>query len=82
MKAKTLSASLRGSLRAAIDLARRCTNATRTRAAVAGVGDHNEGNALATELEQIAGAVDFLAYVDPNLRFTYVSEEGLRFVGY
>lgn len=82
MEGNTLSGPPRSSLRAAIDLVLRCIGATRTRATVAGVGDGNEGNALAAELEQIAGAVDFLVYVDANLRFTYISEASLRFVGY
>ncbi len=33
-------------------------------------------------LEQTVGAVDFLAHVDRDLRFLYVSEASLRFIGY
>jgi diguanylate cyclase len=33
-------------------------------------------------LEETVGAVDFLAHVDVNLRFLYVSDSSLRFIGY
>ncbi len=33
-------------------------------------------------LEQTVGAVDFLAHVDHELRFLYVSDASLRFIGY
>ncbi|WP_082709933.1 cyclic di-GMP phosphodiesterase CdpA [Burkholderia sp. TSV86] len=33
-------------------------------------------------LEQTVGAVDFLAHVDRDLRFLYVSDASLRFIGY
>lgn len=33
-------------------------------------------------LEQTVGAVDFLAHVDRELRFLYVSDSSLRFIGY
>lgn len=40
------------------------------------------GNALAAQLERIVGTVDFLAHVDASLRFTYVSDASLAFIGY
>ena len=82
MEGKILRAPHRSSLRAVIDFVLHWPGATRARATVAGVDDRNEGNALTAEFEQIAGAIDFLAHVDANLRFTYVSEASLRFAGY
>lgn len=39
---------------------------------------HSQG----THLEHAAGAVDLLAHVDRDLRFVYVSDASLRFIGY
>jgi diguanylate cyclase len=81
MQGKIISAPRRGALRAAADLLLRCVGAPRAEAAAeAGVG--GKRNALAAELERVVGAVDFIAHVDANLRFAYVSEASLRFVGY
>ena len=82
MEAKTIRARRHGSLRAAIDIVLRRAGAARTQPA-ATAGQSGNGNALAaTELERLVGAVDFIAHVDANLRFVYVSEASLRFVGY
>ncbi|MDR6447207.1 diguanylate cyclase (GGDEF)-like protein [Paraburkholderia terricola] len=39
-------------------------------------------NSRAAQLEQVVGAVDLLAHVDRELRFIYVSDASLRFIGY
>jgi diguanylate cyclase len=71
-----------GSLRAAFDgLLRRAQAARAGTAASAGHPRNGKGRVV-TELERIVGAVDFIAHVDMALRFVYVSEASLRFVGY
>ncbi len=84
MQGKNTSARRRPSLRAAIDLLLRRGGAARRGAAArdSGTGANGQGSAFAAGFEQIVGAVDFLAHVDSNLRFLYVSEASLRFVGY
>lgn len=79
MEAKTLSAPRRSTWRAAIDLLRGRTHAARTAAAEANA---RQSAAFAARLERTVGAVDFLAHVDEDLRFLYVSEASLRFIGY
>ena len=74
MEGKIISAPRRSSLRVAIDRL--------LHPAVANRGESGAGSAIAAGLEPIVGAVDFLAHVDANLRFVYVSEASLRFVGY
>ncbi|MGN6316275.1 putative bifunctional diguanylate cyclase/phosphodiesterase [Trinickia sp.] len=80
MQAKTIGASRRSAWRAALDLLR--GRAGRPRAATVAHDAGDEGNALSLQLEQTLGAVDFLAHVDSDLRFLYVSEASLRFIGY
>ncbi|GLU32510.1 sensor domain-containing phosphodiesterase [Trinickia caryophylli] len=76
MEGNIISTPRRGAWRAAIDLLwRRGGSSARGSATCA-------GDALAAELERLVGAVDFLAHVDAQLRFLYVSEASLRFVGY
>ncbi len=41
-----------------------------------------EYGTLRLQLEETLGAVDFLAHVDRDLRFLYVSDASLRFIGY
>ncbi|MGF6644874.1 putative bifunctional diguanylate cyclase/phosphodiesterase [Paraburkholderia sp. GAS82] len=73
MEANRITAPRRGSLRTVIE---------RVRA----LGRRPEGlpqpSASRSPLEQAVGAVDLLAHVDRELRFLYVSEASLRFIGY
>ncbi|HTH74303.1 MAG TPA: sensor domain-containing phosphodiesterase [Trinickia sp.] len=80
MQAKSIGASRRSAWRAALDLLR--GRAGKPFAATVARDAHDEGNALRLQLEQTLGAVDFLAHVDSDLRFLYVSEASLRFIGY
>ncbi len=41
-----------------------------------------DDDTVRTWLEQTVGPIDFLAHVDRELRFLYVSEASLRFIGY
>jgi diguanylate cyclase (GGDEF)-like protein/PAS domain S-box-containing protein len=45
-------------------------------------GAPSEDDSVSHWLEQTVGGVDFLAHVDRDLRFLYVSDTGLRFIGY
>jgi diguanylate cyclase (GGDEF)-like protein/PAS domain S-box-containing protein len=76
VEGKGNSAVRLGSLRAAMDLFWRRDRSSRPSRA------GGTGATLAAALEPIVGAVDFVAHVDANLRFVYVSEASLRFVGY
>ncbi|MGG1944137.1 GGDEF domain-containing protein [Trinickia sp. NRRL B-1857] len=78
MEAKLTGASRRSAWRAALDLLRGRAGRARTHAFDSG-GEHD---ALTLQLEKTLGAVDFLAHVDKHLRFLYVSDASLRFIGY
>lgn len=78
MEANKISTLRRRAWRAAIALLWRRGGAKH--ASHAGTAAH--GHALAAEFERLVGAVDFLAHVDAGLRFTYVSDASLAFVGY
>lgn len=80
MQAKSIGASRRSAWRAALDLLR--GRAGKPRAAIVAHDASGERDALSLQLEQTLGAVDFLAHVDGDLRFLYVSEASLRFIGY
>jgi diguanylate cyclase (GGDEF)-like protein len=74
MEANRITAPRWGSLRTVID---------RFRA----FGRHADGKPQAgasrtAQLEQVVGAVDLLAHIDEGLRFLYVSDASLRFIGY
>ncbi len=74
MEANRITAPRRGSLRTVIDrlrtFGRRADDKPQT------------GASRAAQLEQVVGAVDLLAHVDSDLRFLYVSDASLRFIGY
>ncbi|PMS35519.1 diguanylate cyclase/phosphodiesterase with PAS/PAC sensor(s) [Trinickia symbiotica] len=82
MQEKNTSAPRRPTLRAAIDLLLRRGGAARIAARGGETSGSDQGNAFVARLEHIVGTVDFLAHVDSNLRFVYVSEASLRFIGY
>src|SRR5579864_3721502 len=73
MEANSVTAPRRGPLRTVID---------RLRA----LGRRTDGEAPPREdhprLEHTVSAVDFLAHVDRDLKFLYVSDASLRFIGY
>ncbi len=72
MEANSVTAPRRGPLRTVID---------RLRA----LGRRSDGQAAGSSrlrLEHTVGAVDFLAHVDRDLKFLYVSDASLRFIGY
>src|SRR5579864_7510858 len=73
MEANSVTAPRRGPLRTVID---------RLRA----LGRRTDGEAPPREdhprLEHTVSAVDFLAHVDRDLKFLYVSDSSLRFIGY
>ncbi|TDN70655.1 sensor domain-containing phosphodiesterase [Paraburkholderia sp. BL10I2N1] len=73
MEANSVTAPRRGPLRTVID---------RLRA----LGRRADGEALPREdhprLEHTVSGVDFLAHVDRDLKFLYVSDASLRFIGY
>ncbi|MBB5445913.1 MULTISPECIES: bifunctional diguanylate cyclase/phosphodiesterase [unclassified Paraburkholderia] len=74
MEANTITAPRRGSLRTVID---------RLRAFGRREDDDQPSSAnRPPPLEQVVGAVDLLAHVDDALRFIYVSDASLRFIGY
>jgi len=77
MEAKSTGASRRSAWRAALDLLRGRAGRARAHAFDFG-GEHG---ALTLQLEKTLGAVDFLAHVDKHLRFLYVSDASLRFIG-
>ncbi|CAB3650910.1 putative bifunctional diguanylate cyclase/phosphodiesterase [Trinickia soli] len=80
MQAKSNGASRRSTWRAALDLLRGRTVGARTPApAPSGGAAHG---AWRLQLEQTLGAVDFLAHIDGDLRFLYVSDASVRFIGY
>ncbi|WP_206952733.1 putative bifunctional diguanylate cyclase/phosphodiesterase [Trinickia acidisoli] len=80
MQAKPTGAPRRSAWRAALDLLRGRAGSLRTHAGVSDSG--GEHDAFTRQLENTLGAVDFLAHVDGNLRFLYVSDASLRFIGY
>jgi diguanylate cyclase (GGDEF)-like protein/PAS domain S-box-containing protein len=83
MQEKKTSTPRRRTLRAAIDLLLRRGRAARKAVARGGAtGGSDQGNAFTAGVEPIVGPVDFLAHVDSNLHFVYVSEASLRFIGY
>lgn len=74
MEANRITAPRRGSLRTIIDRLR-----------ALGRREHGKPQTAAgraAQLEQVVGAVDLLAHVDDELRFLYVSDASLRFIGY
>src|SRR4051812_14609924 len=74
MEANSITAPRRGALRTVID---------RFRAFGRRVdGTRQTGASRDLQLEQVVGAVDLLAHVDAALRFIYVSDASLRFIGY
>ena len=74
MEANRITAPRRGSLRTVMD---------RLRAFGRRADDKPQTAASRTaQLEQVVGAVDLLAHVDSELRFIYVSDASLRFIGY
>jgi len=74
MEANRITAPRRGSLRTVVGrllgLGRRVEDGPQA------------GPPAAPQLEQVVGAVDLLAHVDSELRFLYVSDASLRFIGY
>jgi diguanylate cyclase (GGDEF)-like protein len=80
MDANRINAPRRAAWRAAIDKLRSRSGP----AAGAPPGEPAEpvGETLRTRLEESVGAVDFLAHIDHNQRFLYVSDASLRFIGY
>ncbi|HVW53671.1 MAG TPA: sensor domain-containing phosphodiesterase [Trinickia sp.] len=80
MQAKSIGAPRRSAWRAALDLLRGRTGQVQP-PAVRQPAD-GEHDAWRLQLEQTLGAVDFLAHVDDDQRFLYVSEASLRFIGY
>ena len=80
MQAKPIGASRRSAWRAALALLRGRAGRARAHADAPDVG--SERGALSLQLEKTLGAVDFLAHVDSHLRFLYVSDASLRFIGY
>ncbi|HEX7683994.1 MAG TPA: sensor domain-containing phosphodiesterase [Trinickia sp.] len=80
MQAKSIGAPRRSAWRAALDLLRGRTG--KPRSPYCAYDARDEHGALSLQLEHTLGAVDFLAHVDDGLRFLYVSEASLRFIGY
>ena len=80
MEAKSIGAPRRSAWRAALDLLRGRPGKLRMCPDAFYFGGERE--APAQQLEQTLGAVDFLAHVDSHLRFLYVSDASLRFIGY
>ncbi|MGN6649017.1 PAS domain-containing protein, partial [Trinickia sp.] len=78
MQAKPIGAPRRSAWRAALDLLR--GRAGRAHAHTVDADDVR--SALTLQLEKTLGAVDFLAHVDHQLHFRYVSDASLRFIGY
>ena len=79
MEPKTSSATRRSTWRAALDLFRGRTLAERE---AVGERELEEAPHVQAHLEETVGAVDFLAQVDSQLRFRYVSDASLAFIGY
>jgi diguanylate cyclase (GGDEF)-like protein/PAS domain S-box-containing protein len=80
MQAKPTGVTRRSPWRAALDLLRRRAGPVRAHQGAFDCG--GEHGALSQQLEKTLGAVDFLAHVDRHLRFLYVSDASLRFIGY
>src|SRR5215472_6107760 len=76
MEANRNTAPRRGWLRTAFERLRAARTPRGAQAQAAGAG------VAALGLEQTVGAVDFLAHVDRDLRFLYVTDASLRFIGY
>ena len=74
MEANRITAPRRGSLRTVIDRFRAFGRHA--------PGKPQAGVSRAAQLEQVVGAVDLLAHIDEGLRFLYVSDASLRFIGY
>ncbi|AXE92913.1 putative bifunctional diguanylate cyclase/phosphodiesterase [Paraburkholderia terricola] len=74
MEANRITAPRRGSLRTVVDRLRAFGRRADVKPRMA--------NSRAAQLEQVVGAVDLLAHVDRELRFIYVSDASLRFIGY
>ena len=80
MQAKSIGAPRRSAWRAALDLLRgRSAQVQPPAVRQPADGEHD---AWRLQLEETLGAVDFLAHVDDDQRFLYVSEASLRFIGY
>ncbi|CAG4891027.1 putative bifunctional diguanylate cyclase/phosphodiesterase [Paraburkholderia saeva] len=78
MEANSVTAPRRGPLRTVIDRLRTLGRRANSHAHAAGRGSRPfGGDTLAA-----VGAVDFLAHVDASLKFLYVSDASLRFIGY
>ena len=75
MEANRIIAPHQGSLRTVIDRFRAFGRRANRRPSRAGTPPR-------FEFEETVGAVDFLAHVDRDLRFLYVSDASLRFIGY
>ncbi|CAB3729358.1 hypothetical protein LMG24238_05578 [Paraburkholderia sediminicola] len=74
MEANRITAPRRGSLRTVIDRFRAFGRHA--------PGKPQTGASRTAQLEQVVGAVDLLAHIDEGLRFLYVSDASLRFIGY
>ncbi|MGF6771094.1 diguanylate cyclase (GGDEF)-like protein [Paraburkholderia sp. GAS199] len=74
MEANRITAPRRGSLRTVVDRLRAFGRRVDVKPQPA--------PSRAAQLEQVVGAVDLLAHVDDDLRFVYVSDASLRFIGY
>lgn len=74
MEANRITAPRRGSLRTVIDRFRAFGRHAH--------GKPQAGASRTAQLEQVVGAVDLLAHIDEGLRFLYVSDASLRFIGY
>ncbi|CAG4896366.1 putative bifunctional diguanylate cyclase/phosphodiesterase [Paraburkholderia saeva] len=78
MEANSVTAPRRGPLRTVIDRLRTLGRRANSHAHAAARGSRPfGGDTLAA-----VGAVDFLAHVDASLKFLYVSDASLRFIGY
>jgi len=82
MEANRITAPRRGSLRTVVGrllgLGRRVEDGPQAGPSTAPAA----APPAAPQLEQVVGAVDLLAHVDSELRFLYVSDASLRFIGY
>ncbi len=74
MEANRITAPRRGSLRTVIDRFRAFGRRAHS--------TPQPGASRTAQLEQVVGAVDLVAHVDQELRFIYVSDASLRFIGY
>ena len=82
MEANRITAPRRGSLRTVVDrllaLGRRVEQKPQSRPQARPQAEPP----AALHFEHVVGAVDLLAHVDSDLRFIYVSDASLRFIGY